>query len=198
MAANGASERLQANTAQLGLSAWAICAIPVAVVVHHIVFQKKALISRKWALLPVCLAGACLLWLRAVSRAVPEPYLVGPSHFGEETTLNSQRKRMKCFTYHRLKGTAEEDSVIGTTRSPRLRDCKLHFMEVSLHKMLNQPDICSRSFFHRLLSSLACNTRMAAMRPVYAPSTLSACSSWLAWPFSAAVKLKLASIKHTL
>lgn len=78
MAANGASEKFRANTAQIGLNTWVVCALPVALVVHLAIFQKQAPISRKWALLPVSLAGACLLWLRAISRAVPEPYLVGP------------------------------------------------------------------------------------------------------------------------
>ncbi|KND91847.1 Dol-P-Glc:Glc(2)Man(9)GlcNAc(2)-PP-Dol alpha-1,2-glucosyltransferase [Tolypocladium ophioglossoides CBS 100239] len=75
MAANGASEKLQANIAQIGLRTWAVCALPVALVVHLAVFHKQALISRKWVLLPGFLAGACLLWLRAISQAVPEPYL---------------------------------------------------------------------------------------------------------------------------
>ncbi|PHH92252.1 hypothetical protein CDD83_8177 [Cordyceps sp. RAO-2017] len=57
-------------------SVYVVCAIPIAILAHAVVFRRASSPASLWTMaLPSLVAGACFLWLNAVSRAVPEPYL---------------------------------------------------------------------------------------------------------------------------
>ncbi|EQL00149.1 glycosyltransferase family 59 protein [Ophiocordyceps sinensis CO18] len=75
MAASAALDKPQTGVT-IGTQAWAVCTLPLAFLVHLVVFHKQSVSPRTWTLiLPVFLAGACFVWLSAVSKTVPEPYL---------------------------------------------------------------------------------------------------------------------------
>ncbi|KAM4060499.1 DIE2/ALG10 family protein [Hirsutella rhossiliensis] len=76
MAACAAVDKPRAEAGQPGIQAWAVCTLPLAFLVHLVVFHKQSVSPRTWTLLmPIFLAGASFAWLSAVSKTVPQPYL---------------------------------------------------------------------------------------------------------------------------
>ncbi|KYK59143.1 Dol-P-Glc:GlcManGlcNAc-PP-Dol alpha-1,2-glucosyltransferase [Drechmeria coniospora] len=77
MTVNEASSEVpRARLGQFGSNYWAICAIPVFFLSLLAMVHKHTVMSNKWVVpLTAFSTSACLLWLGAVERAVPEPYL---------------------------------------------------------------------------------------------------------------------------
>lgn len=66
-----------ALAAKLQFAAWAAGAVPIAFVLHFLLFKGNSSNSGGLGLLfTVSLAAATFLWLGVVSEIVPEPYLV--------------------------------------------------------------------------------------------------------------------------
>ncbi|KAL6872841.1 glycosyltransferase family 59 protein [Trichoderma novae-zelandiae] len=62
--------------ANLQFATWAVGAVPVALVVHMVLFRGSGSTTGRLGLsFTVCLAAATFLWLGVVSEIVPEPYL---------------------------------------------------------------------------------------------------------------------------
>lgn len=115
--------------ASFKFASWAAGAVPIAFVLHTLLFKTSANSSGSLGFgFNVFLAAAAFLWLGVVSEFVPEPYLVSITRENPQSARYANRiciKRMKYFTFPRRRGIARANSWSGMTKLLRRRDCKL-------------------------------------------------------------------------
>lgn len=121
--------------ASFKFASWAAGAVPIAFVLHMLLFRTS---GNNFGLLglefTVFLAAAAFLWLGVVSEIVPEPYLVSIIRENLQSAQYANRiceTRMKYFIFLRRRGIARANSWSGMTRLLRPRDCKF---EACRHK----------------------------------------------------------------
>lgn len=115
--------------ASFKFASWAAGAVPIAFVLHILLFRTSGTNSGMLGLgFTVFLAAAAFLWLGVVSEIVPEPYLVSRIRESSSTctvcSLDMRETRTKYSIFLRRRGIAEANSWNGTTRLLRPQDCK--------------------------------------------------------------------------
>jgi hypothetical protein len=115
--------------ANFKFASWAVGAVPIAFVLHVLLFRTSGNNSGVLSLgYTVFLAAAAFLWLGVVSEIVPGPYLVSVgkiySMHSTVCSLDIHKTRTKYFIFPRRRGTARANSWSGMTRLLRPQDCK--------------------------------------------------------------------------